>query len=87
MKIETSLRYRNRLFYIVKKDDHFCAIEDNLLDEKGCLTRQLNGIQMMASTKLEECIKRTKAKIEVDFLTSQRIDPLEACQIAIVQFS
>ena len=85
MKKITTLQARDRKFYIVKNDQgYYLAIENKYIDENGKLNTNLNGLQMNASKDLNECLKRTKDQIEVDFLVSNGMDALKAIQLVVL---
>lgn len=84
MKKITTLYVREREFYIVQNADGFyLAIEDKYVDGFGCLKQALNGLQMHASKKLENCIETTKLVVEVDYLVSKGMERNEAMRIAL----
>lgn len=80
MKIITTLVVRDRRFEIVldSKSNHFCAIEDKYIDADGKLNTALNGFQMHASRKLEDCIETTRKVVEIDYLESIGYSKAEA---------
>lgn len=73
---------RNRVFTIVHDQDHYLAIEDKYLDERGCLKVALCGPQMHAMRNLDDCLKQVTSCVEIDYLTSQGMDLAEAfCKV------
>lgn len=70
-KVITTLLVRNRKFYIVFHQEHYCAIEDRYLDKEMKLTQSLNGFQMHAEKKLQDCIISTRNAVEVAYLVDE----------------
>lgn len=82
---------RNRHFMIVKDENGFyMAIEDKYITN-GKTNTELNGLQTNASRDLNECIKTTLNKVEMDYLVESGYTkaeafskifnlPLEACK-------
>ena len=57
----------NTTYTIVKKDNFYCAINNNYLDENGRLKLKLNGLQMHVNEDLERCLDLAKAQAEIDY--------------------
>ena len=51
------------------------------MDEAGCLTQTLNGIQMHACETLDSCIQGVQMEIEANYLVEQGNDLLAAMEI------
>lgn len=61
---------RGRHFVIVQNEDgYYLAIEDKYITN-GKINQRLNGFQMFASKKLEDCIKRLGDSVEIEHLVS-----------------
>ena len=58
---------REHTFTIVLQDDRYCAIDHKHLDERGRLTRNLNGLQMHASTELGQCLQQAKDAVDMEW--------------------
>ena len=56
--------------YIVVKDEegYYLSINKEYIDENGCLTQELNGLQMHASKDLNDCVNSTIADVEIEYL-------------------
>lgn len=67
-----------RHFVLGVLEGRFVAIEDKYIDDKGCCTERLNGIQMYASRTLQECMQRVSDQVQVDALIASGMEPLEA---------
>ena len=79
--IVKNLIIRDRHFTIVKNADGFyLAIEDKYITD-GKLNTTLNGIQMMASKELNQCLENTRNEVEIDWLVSQGHSKAEAFAI------
>lgn len=81
MKHVTTFNYKGYNYEIVFTQGHYCAIDHKYIDSNGNLIRTLNGLQMCASRKLNECIKSIKARIDFDELKSEGVDDITAFQI------
>jgi len=94
-KVLTTLLVRDRKFYITTWEwelpqmlgtqKRYIAIEDKYLDENMCLTRTLNGFQMHAEEKIEDCIQAVRQSVEVDWRMKEYGESLERA-LAIVMF-
>lgn len=70
-------KYRGRNFTIIKKDEYYLAIEDKYITD-GKLNKTLNGIQMYASPKLDQCINQVHSQVDVDWYQEQGMTKAEA---------
>lgn len=87
-KVLTTLLVRDRKFYITTwegelphmlgKQKRYVAIEDKYLDENMCLTQTLNGFQMHAEEKIENCIQAVRQSVEVDWRMKEYGETLES---------
>ena len=76
------LEVRNRHFVVIQNDDGFyLAIEDKYLDERGRLTKTLNGGQMCASKDLKTCLTSVRDRVEIDYLLDMGATKAEAFSI------
>lgn len=66
--------------YIVVKDEegYYLSINKEYLDENGCLTQELNGLQMHASKDLNDCVNSTIADVEIEHLEKEGMTLEEA---------
>ena len=66
--------------YIVVKDEegYYLSINKEYLDENGCLTQELNGLQMHASKDLNDCVNSTIADVEIEHLEAEGMTLEEA---------
>lgn len=70
---------RDREFTICKNaEGYYLAIEDKYINADGTINRELNGIQMCASKRLNECLGRCKDHVEIDYLISHGYSKAEA---------
>lgn len=84
IKNVTNLIVRGREFKIIYNNKYgkFLAIEDKYLDENGCLTKTLNGLQMHASETVEDCVKSVRMEVEAEYLVKEKgYDMLAAMEI------
>lgn len=87
-KVLTTLLVRDRKFYITTWEGalpgmtglqkRYVAIEDKYLDKNMCLTQTLNGFQMHAEEKIENCIQAVRQSVEVDWRMKEYGETLEA---------
>ena len=74
----TTLHYKGRTFEIVFDGKYYLAIEHCFLDEKGRLTKTLDGLDMCADEELENTIARVERRADVDELEAQGMDRTQA---------
>lgn len=80
--IVKSYIYRDATYTIVLKDNHYCAINNEYLDERGCLTVGLNGLQMHAAQTLDECIGNVNRAEDLRYYIEQGMSKAEAfCKV------
>ena len=87
-KVLTTLLVRDRKFYITTwvgelpgmtgMQKRYVAIEDKYLDENMVLTQTLNGFQMHAESKIEDCIQAVRQSVEVDWRMKEYGESLES---------
>ena len=77
----TTLSVRDRVFYIVKINGYYCAIEDKYLDENGVTKQKLNGLQMHAKETMAKCIKAVQDSVEIDYLMNNGYSMAQAFNI------
>ena len=70
-------KYRGRSFTIIKKDGFYLAIEDKYITD-GKMNTSLNGLQMRASEKLEQCIDAVNKSCDIEYYKSQGMSKAEA---------
>ena len=74
----TTLHYKGRTFEIVFDGTYYLAIEHCFLDEKGRLTKTLNGFDMNADEELDNTIANVERRVDVDELEAQGMDRTQA---------
>lgn len=73
---------RDKDFVIVQNvDGWYLAIDREYIDENGCTTRKLNGLQMKASKVLSECLNSVRTSVEIDYLVGTGKSRAEAYAI------
>ena len=77
-KVITKLFVRNEEFHIVYHMERYCAINTKYLDENGCLTQTLNGLQLHARPTLQECIEETRMSVECQHMIDNGMTVEEA---------
>ena len=77
-KVITKLFVRDEEFHIVYHMDRYCAINTKYLDENGCTTKVLNGLDMHARETLQECIDEVRMSVEVQHMIAQGMTVEEA---------
>lgn len=82
MKKITTLHIEGKKFEIVKHSGFYCAVNHAYLDDNGCLTQALNGLQLMASHTLNECIDRVTKSIKIENLQKEGKSLEDALKIA-----
>ena len=60
-----------RNFTICYDQEHYLAIEDKYLDDRGCLKQALCGAQMYAMRTLKDCLRHVEACVHQDQLIAQ----------------
>lgn len=69
MKRITTLHIEGETFEVIQHDcGQYCSINHKYLDDKGRLLTSLNGLDMMASDTLTECIERTTNSVKINNL-------------------
>ena len=65
----TTLLVRDEEFYIVKHEESgmYCAINTKYIDERGRLTKGLNGLDMCASKTVAQCVDSMRCRVEVRY--------------------
>ena len=77
-KVITRLFVRDQEFVIIYHMERYCAINTKYLDENGCTTKVLNGLDMHARETLQECIDEVRMSVEVQHMIAQGMTVEEA---------
>ena len=74
MKHITTCTRRGTTFEVVQNDEGwYLAIDRRYIDADGCLTKELNGLEMHADKELDRCIDMARQSVDADYYMERYI--------------